>query len=403
MPDSLEGTIEGSGKLCQMGILAAKVLTCSEDNRVLLSLRNPSAQSISLHKGTHVGQFQTHSEGVQISNIDDHHELNEITAPHECENVNNVHVHKTVTENKPDVDKQNTDITDRYLEQNIDFEGSKLNGDEQKQLFEILRSHKNAFVGPDGRLGNTEVVTHKLKLKQPDERPFKARPYRTSPQQRNIMDRELSKLLEQGVIQPSDSPWCAPVVLVKKGDLSWRFCVDFRGLNAKCEGDSYPLPRIDDTLTSLGLSKPTYFSTFDLQSGFFQVSLDPKSRPLTAFSPYCGGGHYEFRKMAMGLGSSPATFQRHMETVLRGLSWKQCLIYLDDIIIFSSSLESHLRDISAVLARLENADLKLEPSKCKFAHSEIKFLGHVVGESGIQVNPDKVQTIKNYPVPNTLK
>ena len=106
VPDSLKGTIEGSGKLCRMGILAAKVLTCPETNRVLLSLRNPSAQSISLHKGTHVGQIQTHSEGVQISNIDDHHKLNEITTPHECENVNNMHVHKTVTENKPDVDKQ---------------------------------------------------------------------------------------------------------------------------------------------------------------------------------------------------------------------------------------------------------------------------------------------------------
>ena len=146
------------------------------------------------------------------------------------------------------------------------------------------------------------------------------------------------------------------MVLVREADSSWRFYVDFRGLNSQCIGDSYPLPQIDDTLTSLGLQKPILFGTIDLQSGFFQVHLHPESRPLTAFSPYCGGGHYEFTRMAMGLSSSPATFQRLMETVLRGLTWKQCLIYLDDVIIFSPDFDTHLEHIETVLIRLKEGD-----------------------------------------------
>ena len=206
-----------------------------------------------------------------------------------------------------------------------------------------------------------------MRLKS-DQRPFKARPYRTSPNSLTIMDGEVQKLLKQNIIQSSNSPWCAPVVLVKKVDQSWWFCVNFRGLNSMCIGDSYPLPRIDDTL-----QKPTLFTTMDLQSGFFQVNLHPDSRPLTAFSPYCGGGHYEFTCMAMGLSSSPATFQRLMETVLRGLTWKQCLIYLDDIILFSKDASSHLDHIETVLMHLREANLKLKISKCTFAQKQIQF------------------------------
>ena len=188
------------------------------------------------------------------------------------------------------------------------------------------------------------------------------------------------------------------MVLVKKKDGTIRFCVDYRKLNAVTRKDSYPLPRIDDALDALSGAK--YFTTLDLQSGYHQVAMDTNSTEKTAFISHAG--LYEYNVMSFGLTNAPPTFQRLMHRVLHGLDWKICLVYIDDIIIFSSTFEEHLLRLSAVFDRLRNANLKLKPSKCHFARSSVNFLGFVVSAEGILPDTSKIDAVKTFPTPRSV-
>ena len=167
---------------------------------------------------------------------------------------------------------------------------------------------------------------------------------------------------QSDIIEPSTSSWASPIVLVWKKDGFTRFCVDYRRLNGITKKDSYPLPRIDDTLDTL--SGHQWFSTLDLKSGYWQVEIHPDDREKTAFTT--GQGLWQFKVMPFGLCNAPATFERLMETVLRGVSYEACLLYLDDIMVVGHTFEDHLSNIRKVLEKLSMANLKLNPYKCKF-------------------------------------
>lgn len=174
--------------------------------------------------------------------------------------------------------------------------------------------------------------------------------------------------MDHNVIEESHSPWSAPVVLVRKKDGTHRFCVDYRRLNDVTIKDSHPLPRVDDTLDRL--SGARVFSTIDLTAGYWQIPLNPNDKEKTAFST--GTGLYQFRMMPMGISNAPPSFQRLMELVLRGLHWSVCLIYLDDIIVYSADFPQHLQHLREVFQRFRTAGLKLKPSSkllCYFSRS----------------------------------
>lgn len=160
-----------------------------------------------------------------------------------------------------------------------------------------------------------------------------------SPKERCTIDEQVNDMLKRGVIRPSNSPWASPVVLVTKKDGSIRFCVDYRRLNSITRKDVYPLPRIDDALDSLQGAE--FFSSLDLRSGYWQVPMAEADRAKTAF--ITPDGLYEFNVMPFGLCNAPATFERMMDSILRGLKWKTCLCYLDDIVVFSPDFDTHLR------------------------------------------------------------
>ena len=165
---------------------------------------------------------------------------------------------------------------------------------------------------------------------------------------KDTVNSQIQDMLDTGVIQPSCSPWASPVVMVKKKDGTWRFCVDYRKVNAITHHDAYPLPCIDATLDSLTGS--TLFTTLDLASGYWQVELESSDKEKTAFSTT--KGYFEFNVMPFGLTNAPATFQRLMECVLAGISGELCLAYLDDIIVFSTTFEEHLHRLAVVLQQL---------------------------------------------------
>ena len=192
-----------------------------------------------------------------------------------------------------------------------------------------------------------------------------------------------------------------PCLLVcKPNNKGYRFVVDYRGINKLIVLEATPLPTTEEALSSIGSSRPVYFSTLDLQSGFYQVTIDPDSRPYTAFRSHLG--LHKFKRLPMGLRNSPSTFQRVMEAVLHGLTWKFCLVYLN-VLIFSPSFELHLKHIETVFQRLSEAGLKLRPDKCHFGRRNVHYLGHVIDKTGISPDPAKIKAVSEYPTPPTLK
>ena len=209
----------------------------------------------------------------------------------------------------------------------------------------------------------------------------------------------VKEMLDKDVIQPSESPWASPVVLVRKKDGSTRFCVDYRRVNAVTRKDAYPLPQVDETLDTLAGSK--WFSTLDLISGYWQVEVSPEDQEKTAFTT--PSGLFEFKVMPFGLCNAPATFQRLMDMVLAGMQWKSCLVYLDDVIIVGKTFQDHLCNLRKVFQRLRDAGLKLKSAKCDFCSLQVEFLGHIVSIDGVRTDPSKTEKVAQWPVPKTRK
>jgi hypothetical protein len=195
------------------------------------------------------------------------------------------------------------------------------------------------------------------------------------------------------------SPWSSRIVLVKKKNGKLRFCVDYRGLNKITKKDVYPLPRIDDSLALL--QKGKYFSTLDLFAGYWQIPLEEMSKEKTAFST--DSGLYEFNVMPFGLCNAPATFQRFMDATMAGLKWKTLLVYMDDIIVFSSTFAEHLVDLEGVFLRLQEANLTLNLDKCSFFKQKIKYWGHSISTEGIQPCQDRVKGLLSKKSPSNVK
>uniref|UniRef100_A0A1B6E8Y4 RNA-directed DNA polymerase n=1 Tax=Clastoptera arizonana TaxID=38151 RepID=A0A1B6E8Y4_9HEMI len=277
-----------------------------------------------------------------------------------------------------------------------------MNSEEKQEILKLISEFSDIFHNENNSLTFTNQVKHFIKTT--DEVPVYTRNYRYPEIYRKEVDKQIQEMLKQEIIRPSCSPWNSPVWIVpKKLDASnkqkLRLVIDFRGLNAKTIDDKFPLPNITDILDKLGRAQ--YFTTLDLVSGFHQVEMEPASISKTAFSTETG--HYEFLRMPFGLKNSPPTFQRLMNNILRGIQNETCLVYLDDIIVYSSSLQEHLLRLKEVFTRLRNANFKVQLDKTEFLRKEVAYLGHIVTQDGVKPNPDKIKVIKNYPIPKTTK
>ena len=267
-----------------------------------------------------------------------------------------------------------------------------------EQARSLLPEYHDIFSLEKHEIGKTKAVEHTITLKDPDTAPFKERFRQIPPPQVDEVREHLKLMLDAGAICPSNSPWCNAVVLVRKKDGSLRFCIDFRKLNALTCKDSHPLPRISETLDSLAGS--AFYSTFDLTSGFWQVPMAEDSKQFTAFT-LGSMGLFECDRMPFGLCNAPAMFQRLRQNCLGELNLTYCLIYLDDIIVYSKTPEEHLMQMRVVFECLREHGLKLKPSKCDLFKTEIIYLAHHMSKEGVKPSHRNVEAIMKCAPPKT--
>lgn len=245
-------------------------------------------------------------------------------------------------------------------------------------------------------LGCTNRVEHVIVTSSP---PIKQRYYRVNPLVQEQIDRELDKMLELGVVEPSQSPWSSPILLVKKKDGTFRFCVDFRKLNSVTVRDSYPLPMVSDILDKLRHAK--YISSLDVKSAYWQVPVAEASRQYTAFT-VPNRGLFQFRRMPFGLHNAPATWMRLLDSVLGHDLEPHVFAYLDDVVIVTETFEQHLTVLEEVFRRLLQANITVSLDKCQYCKPELIYLGYKVDKNGLHVDPSKVKAMLELPTPTCV-
>ena len=279
--------------------------------------------------------------------------------------------------------------------------GDLLNQAEKDQMLETLIKSASIFQFDKSQLTHTDLTVHSIPTG--DNLPIQQKQYPIPSIARESLVKQVQEMLDAKVIRPSTSSWRSPILLVKKksldGTIQYRFCIDLKKVNAITAKDCYALPLIGQTVDALiGCA---YFSTLDLDRAFWQVPVSEKDKCKLAF--VIDGKLFEFNVMPFGSMNAPATFQRLVDRVLRGLTWKQCLIYIDDVLIFSKEYDHHLQDVHEVLSRFKHAGLKLKPEKCAFAVENCEYLGFKISKDGIQVTARKIEAVLKIDPPSTVK
>lgn len=221
----------------------------------------------------------------------------------------------------------------------------------------------------------------------------------TPPALKDEIEAQVDAMLQQGLIQKSTSPFSSPVLLVRKKDGSWRFCVDYRYLNALTVKSTFPIPVFEQLMDELASAR--WFSTLDLLAGYHQIRLKLGEEYKTVFSTHVG--HYKFRVVAFGLSGAHGTFQGAMNSTLKPLLRRCAIVFFDDILVYSITFEEHVTYLRQVLELLEKDHWHIKLSKCKFARNEISYLGHVVSAQGVATDPSKIEAVLSWPTPSKVK
>ena len=356
----------------ETGLLVSSTVIDRSNELVPITVINPNVEPVRVVKGAPIAQLQEVEQVIPLQ-----------------------------SESSPETES-NWELADDvelpgHLQPLIDQASDALTREQLKRLKRAIYQYQDVFLGVDGKLGLTHMAEHHIDTG--DHPPIKQPPRRIPQAQRAVVEEEVKKMLEQGIVEPSCSPWASPIVLVTKKDGSVRFCVDYRRLNSVTKKDAYPLPRIHESLDTLSGSR--FFSTMDMASGYWQLKMaDDGSKEKTAFCTHLG--LHQFTVLAFGLCNAPATYERLMENVLRGLQWKECLVFIDDVICVGRDFDTALANLIAVWQRFREANLKLKPKKCHLFQENVTFLGHLVSPEGVRCDPEKVKAVAHWPVPTNL-
>ncbi len=357
---------------------AACIIDTTNGKYWAYKVMNPNNHSITLKKGTFIAE----GSPIKASDIS---RYNENTANIFSSSPSDKYF--TLEECKKIVDPLGIKINDADLTE------------EQKQdIYRLIASYRDCFAIDMSELGHNNDKP--LKIETTDEIPVAQRPYKTTKQVRDEIEKNVDEMLENGVIEPSTSEWQSPVVMARKKDGTNRFAIDYRALNKKCIPLSHPIANISEVLDAIGEAKPAYFTTLDMASGFWQFGLDKETKHKTAFVTH--HGKWEFNRIPFGIKLATSAFQSRINNILRGLIWKAALVYIDDVVIFSQTWKLHLQHISEILDRLRAANLKLKPSKCHFARKKVRYLGHYITPKGVEVDEANTEALKTFPTPTNV-
>lgn len=265
---------------------------------------------------------------------------------------------------------------------------------QKQELQAVLQSFSPMFTETPGK---TDILLHRIETG--DAPPRRCNPRPISVHKRALLDAALEEMIDTGSVRESKSPWAFPVVLAPKKDGTARLCVDYRRLNDVSVRDSYPFPSISSVMYALG--NATVFTTLDCSRGFLQIEIHPSDVPKTAF--ICHRGLFEFTRLPFGLSNSPASFQRLMDVVLGNTKYEFAMAYMDDVVVFSRTMEEHVEHLRIVLERMRNAGLTIHPGKVQLAAPKINLLGFVVDNGTLRPNEDKLRALTEYPSPHDVK
>ena len=292
---------------------------------------------------------------------------------------------------KEEIMRERQQKRERILD--MDLGETCMSGIEQDSFREMLARNMETIAFSMQELGHCTWAPMKIRMKG-DQGVCATRPYRYSPQKMDIIDEQIRELLKLGIIEPSNSAWRSPLVVVEKKDGKARLCTDYRVLNLMTQDDNYPMPTARSLFLYMAYRKPTIFTAMDLLSGYHQCDLHPDSREYSAFeSP---SGVWQWTRMPFGMKQSPWQFTKIMSLALGGLMPRTCLAYLDDIIIFDPDVESHISNVEKVLQALQKAGLTVKPAKCEWGRSEIRFLGHIITPEGLKTQPKVTQKVQEF-------
>ena len=354
-----------------------------KDFSFYMSVYNPNKYVHTLANNTKLGSVHYQSNDERMYNILE--PVNQSTMTEQ-----NVHLHSI--QSKEQQELSNLSALDNVLQELVVHIDDKQH---RNDFLNILRQNKRSFDTSKMTRANTKI--HHT-INTGDHLPTSVRPYYKTVQQRKEMQQEVGMLLNQGILRPSNSPWSSPVLLKKKPDGSYRFLVDFRRLNSITKKDSYPQPSAEELLHRLAGHR--YFTKLDLKSGYFQIPIHESDIPKTAIATQ--DGLYEFTVLAQGLMNAPPTFQRVMNELLANGRWDYVVVYLDDIVIFSKTIEEHKQHVADVISTLHKSHFQVSPPKCSIAVSKIEFLSHIVTCDKVEPSPDKVKAIVDIAPPKTL-
>ncbi|XP_042031572.1 uncharacterized protein LOC121778308 [Salvia splendens] len=261
----------------------------------------------------------------------------------------------------------------------------------------VLDRFRPVFEVPTG-LPPQREYDHRIHL-LPHSKPINVRPYRYPYFQKNEIERQVREMLEQGIVQRSQSPFSSPVLLIRKKDGSFRFCIDYRALNMATVPDHFPIPTADELFDELGRAK--FFTKLDLRSGYHQICMHGADVFKTAFRTH--DGHFEFLVMPFGLTNAPSTFQAAMNGIFQPLLRKYVIVFFDDILVYSPTLEDHCSHLEQVLELLQSHQFFVKLSKCSFCSTTVEYLGHLVSDGSLKADPAKIEAMTSWPTPTTVK
>ena len=379
LPDGTEGVVDQAVDtfLDHNSLTVIRSLSRVWKGKIAVCIVNNQNVSVKVRKGCFLGRFLVLGEDFEVEEI----RLNSMK-------------HERVVERV--VDKDGFPFLKHFQ-----LPKDRLSESQHEQVEGLITEYADIFYEFKGKMGHYTGDTISIEVDK-SAKPVKKSPYRVHPKYSQKLDEEINLLLDQGVVEESYGDWSSPALVVPKPGRpdEIRLVVDYRAVNKLVQKDAHPLPRMDDAFINVACKKPQFFSSLDLQSGYFQIDLDPESRQYTAF---CTPHHsLRFTRVPQGLCISGQRFQRCMNRVFKGCINRFVVVYLDDILIYSQTFEQHLSHLREVFERLRDANLKLKAMKCQLLAESVKFLGHLLTKDGLATDRKLCEAVQNCPVPGSL-